>query len=630
MFDFSSLEPMCGEDSYSFVGISDGKLRLPKGCKAWVNRINGAPDAETKFLVVREAFLRLFQVLRTFRSAGHTTLKNDRDSAQKGRDGGRELLGTHSDEGEVIYYHHLDLLDCILDVHNDLSILSLAQRVGRSERLNYEKMHKHLDRANFMDDDSFIVDEMLLPRNELAFEPVEIVQMYSFVLFEIRKLLGEEHAVTSDMRVLAEQFLERHLAAGDGLFSFDTWVRTRTVLRERLEIIDANTTYKDDVYHDLYDALERFLWGESRPDANGLQWGISAFAPVWESMCMAYVCKTQPKQVAVCDASNIPIEALGKLSHLICYEELEKDGEIVSLRATEEFDKVFIVNDVQIFPDCIVYNNIETQKAIWYKEYGVSTLADNGKAGGATSQVDSAFKAIWQGIKSRNGPSQRTRAKDFVELLDRGVTPGNLTAFFLGRAISGAFESVGAPKDSREKTFDEIVRRKYGSPFLLHLLRGMAWEVYFDRNDSARDLDYVKYRKSLYSYQLVMAAIKANHSDSQIQELSDFVNAIDQLAQGTPAPCTVIDFKYLEAAYFKHPGNETSIRSRSIRKQFVYEYLIERASGCDRLVASEFWVPAYDDNIERIDLGYVQFLDGYIPLRRMNMLAITEAYREFG
>lgn len=629
MFDFSSLEPVSGNDRYSFVGISDGKLRLPTGCDAWVDLINGTPDAEAKFLAVREAFLCLFKILRKFRSTRYTELKNDRDSAQKGQNGGREILYVLDNVGEVIFYHHLEFLDSILDSHNDLSILSLAQRIGRSERINYEKMHKHLDRAHFMNDDTFIVNEMLLPRNELVFEPLEMVQLYCFVLFEVRKLLGDEYTVTSDIRVLAEQFFERHLAAGDSLFSFDSWARTRSILRERLEIIDANTTYKDDTYHDLYNALERFLWGCSSPDTKGHQWGISAFAPVWESMCLGYVYKTQSKQLVACDTSNIPDKALNKIQHLTHHDELDIDGKIISLRSTKEFYKIFIVNGTQVFPDCVICNDIEAHKNSWYKEYKVSSLADNQRIGSATAKIDHAFIPIWQGINSRSGPSQRTQAAALESLLRTGTSPGSLTAFFLGRAISGAFESTTTPKDAREIIFDKIIREKHAFQYYIHLLRGMAWEVYFHKDDSVRATSAINHRKSLFSYKLLIEVIEVNKNNPQINELSDFIDTIEWLIKGMPAPCTVIDFKYLQAEYFENPKNKENIRSRSIRKQFIYEYLIAKASGGDRPVKSEFWIPAYDDDIERIDLGPVQFLDGYIPLRRMNVLAIAEAYRKF-
>jgi hypothetical protein len=461
MFDFSTLTAT-SDPIYAFVGIQGKKLYLPKGCEAWAKSLNEKSDAD-KFTKTQAVFLNLYRTLRVYRGARKEKkqLTGTHNSAQQAQ-GGQEILDeNHKEGGEIIYYRHMDILDSILEVYDEQGILSLAQRIGRSERLDYSKIHKHLDRATFLDDDSFVVDEMMLPRQQLDFEPVEIVQMYCFALLEIKKLLNESDSVPADIRVLAEQFAERHLANGDSLFQFSTWKHTRNILRERLEIIDNNTHYKDDAYHDFYDALERFLWGGSQQGGQGEQWGISKFYPVWESMCLSYLIKTQLSSIVACDTGSLTDSLKSKLIKL-----QNKEGE---LWTTEKLRKAF----EKLRPDCVLEtglnNNLCSPKACAtastdkkatcnpseYRKkleqlYVLSSLGDADLL--KNSIIEDYVKPSLISLGARDNPKslietpdrklgerQRDAAQALSnELIGNKRKVSNATAFFIGRKLSAA------------------------------------------------------------------------------------------------------------------------------------------------------------------------------------------------
>ncbi len=654
MFNFSSLNAVSADNvgnSYSFVGICDGELRLPQGCEAWAKSIapdpEKNPDPEKKFAAMQAAFLSLYRTLRVYRQAKNTPLTSDRDSGQQGGKGGQELtLGSYEEEDgkivPIIYYRHLDMLDCVLEAYDELAILSLAQRIGRSERLDCSKLHQHLDRATFLEDDSFVVDEMMLPRQQVSFEPVEIVQMYCFVFLEIKKWLGEAEGVTSDIRVLAEQFFEHHLATGDGLFEFGTWEATRDILSGRLEIIDQNTAFKDDAYHDFYDVLERFLLGNMQPSKDGPQWGISTFAPVWESMCLSYLIEDRLPEIAVCDASNLPDVLTDRLTLLTAKERSNKSDLTALLRVSERLSNVFNVNGTQLFPDCVLIRDpardLEYARNSLYRAYGVTNLGDGDLS--SKPNIPKVYVDIIKALKPPNGYDQNSAAGK-LEKTFKTTPPNELTAFFLGRALCASFQSSKIHTEwHRETLCKELVTSKINSAFHLNFLRGMLWEVYFDKNDKLRGKSSLLSRENLHSYKLAMNRKLYIDKNTKINEIYNFFKLAEKVIKSDKfAQSTIVDFKYLTASYFHDPKNASEIRIRSVRKQFVYEYLLNKKlnpheNELDKQkerysIGSEFWIPCFDEDRTKIELLVdEQFSGGSIPLRSLNVAALMDTYEK--
>jgi hypothetical protein len=625
MIDFGEIDVVGANDEdeiYSFVGIQDKQLRLPKGCEDWVRQIRSASDARERFVAVRDAFLLLFRVLKQYREAHNKALANDRDSAQVKAGAGRELLaGTEAQE--VIYYRHLDFLDCILDAFDEQGILSLVQRVGNTERIDYDKMHRHLHRATFLDDDTGVIDDMSLPRAQVAIAPVEIAQLFCFVLVEVKTLLGERDTLSPEIRALGEQFFERHLMPGDSLFAPEAWTHVRSILAERLELIDHHTPVKDEDYHVLHTALTHFLNGNSLPSDGGPQWGISSFAPVWEDICLRYALAQKVASLAACDTTSLRDDTARLPSSLTAVQTLPlPGGKELRLNAIPALAGAFEINGRKLFPDCVlVERDLDRFKEVMYARYGLSTLSDIAMT--ASSRVDPVFLTAWKDIKSTKGPTQRPAAAVLDALIKNGTATDPLTGFYLGRSIAGAYEPYTG---ERGVIFDRIITDGKSDELHLNLMLGVIWETYFDKYDNLRGAAKLTYRQSLGGYRSVITWM-GQHPDNEVSRMhADLKHALAVANKEVARACRVIDFKYFSAPYFD--GNGESLRSRSVRKQFVYEYLVDQALGDDHAVSSAFWIPGWSADAASAIVRQTNsvFMGGSVPLCHLNLAHLLKTY----
>ncbi|NEP46261.1 MAG: hypothetical protein F6K35_46510 [Okeania sp. SIO2H7] len=95
----------------------------------------------------------------------------------------------------------------------------------------------------------------------------------------------------------------------------------------------------------------------------------------------------------------------------------------------------------------------------------------------------------------------------------------------------------------------------------------------------------------------------------------------------------LIDIKYLSFDYFIKAPNVEEIKRRSLRKQFVYEYQIQKQlEKSEKLfkgweIKSEFWLPFYSSNGRTFSDG-PEYLDGYIKLVGVNIIDAIDKYVE--
>ncbi|KKO66121.1 hypothetical protein VM94_00461 [Janthinobacterium sp. KBS0711] len=617
MIDFASLRAEAGNDrdkKYSFVGIRDKVLHLPKGCEAWADRINSA-EPSLKFQLVKEAFLLLYRTLKTFRVTCNSLLADDRDSAQRS-DGGAELLAQGAEHGEVLYYRRLDILDGILQRFDELEILTLAQRYGRSERIDVTRLHRELERATFTADHSFFVDAMNMPRLEVNHEPVELVQMYCYALLEVKRWLGEDEDLHRDIQVLATQFAELHLNPGYGLFAFDSWQATRILMLDRLDAIERTTAYKDPAFHDFHEVLDRFLRGSLMQAGQGWQWGISTFAPVWESICLEDLLRRKSSTLAACDVSNISPRLATSLSLLPAVKTMLIENQKITLRSIAKLDGVF----KDMFPDAVLLNTVENIKDAFYKRHGVATLADATLA----VAIPAAYVAVLKKIRSGDGNVQNKGADELRPLLQAARIPNSITAFHMGRALSASSQSEMSDSWSRQKLTKELLNdptRELYDDFLC----GMVWEVLFDKQDTLRSVDHRDARKRLVSYDLAMKAMKINKHQSAVLDLLE--NLHDLVMEDTNK-AVIVDFKYLTSGYLYDPQNIAALRDRSVRKQFVYEHQLQSKLGNGTKISSEFCIPDYDSDPTKTVVSFEEknFAGGFIALRSLNLLALMARY----
>jgi hypothetical protein len=93
---------------------------------------------------------------------------------------------------------------------------------------------------------------------------------------------------------------------------------------------------------------------------------------------------------------------------------------------------------------------------------------------------------------------------------------------------------------------------------------------------------------------------------------------------------SIIDIKYHEMSYFLDSKNIEVIKNRSVRKQFVYEYLMQKEvknlpEYLNQLkIRSSFWLPGYNQQ-SMIEDGQ-KFMDGYIRLKTVDFVKLAESY----
>jgi hypothetical protein len=111
-----------------------------------------------------------------------------------------------------------------------------------------------------------------------------------------------------------------------------------------------------------------------------------------------------------------------------------------------------------------------------------------------------------------------------------------------------------------------------------------------------------------------------------------FNNFIQQVFNQYEEFFEVIDIKYLSSEYFCDRNKIEDIKRRSVRKQFVYEHLLQRAleRKNDRFsnlsIRSSFWLPSYrPDDSDLLEEGST-FMDGYIQLKNVNFMVLAESY----
>ncbi|MDM3863007.1 MAG: hypothetical protein PT118_25005, partial [Aphanizomenon gracile PMC644.10] len=210
MINFAELEIKVNTDKkkYSFVGIQKEGSKLifhiPKGF---------SEDDINTFDKKRDLFFRLYRVLNVFKQIciekGYlkkNNQANDRDGVLE-VDTGSEI--TSDEDSKNIFYSKLDVLASILDAYDELKILALVSRLGKSERIDYSKLHRYLNKAVFLNNGAIYIDAMNLPRKEIHFDSTDIVAMYCYILTEIKEQLKQQ--VNLEINSLAERFKEKYL-----------------------------------------------------------------------------------------------------------------------------------------------------------------------------------------------------------------------------------------------------------------------------------------------------------------------------------------------------------------------------------------------------------------------------------
>ena len=306
MFNFEDLDVQrdTNEVYNSFVGIRENietnkmTFYLPKGFE----------EFEINYDSVKKLFFSMYKTFRRFEIDNMSNFDRMLDKEGRNRDNtsSRDYKGySFTDEefdNELILYSKIDIIDNFLKLHNELDIDSIVQRFGYTENIDYSNIELLLNEGVFLKNNAIFLSGNESEKNVIESSLSELVELYCYIYKELLIELGND--ITPIVSEVADNFSYKYLTSSQSLFDKDTYELTILVLKDRLDIIDRKTAYKDYVYYDVYKVIEHFLYGQlSSNDNNGSFWGINNFSYIWEDMCNSFVLSDTSKKILYCDSS---------------------------------------------------------------------------------------------------------------------------------------------------------------------------------------------------------------------------------------------------------------------------------------------------------------------------------------
>ena len=614
MINFNSLK-LRVHDRYSFVGIQkqDDELYfyLPKGFDARLSELD-------TFVAKRDLFFLLYKILGTFKEIciekGY--IDDIGELGTQDRDG---VINSHrgseiqeeEDDSENIFYSKLDIITHFLKAYDEPKILALAYRLGKSNKFDVSQIHKYLHQAVYLPNHAAYVDEMLFPRRVMQFESTDIVTMYCYLFCEIKQQLGE--GVNAEITALAERFRQHHLGNQDSLFDEHSYEQVVDILKDALETIDHNTPIKDADYWQYYEAIKLFLYGNWHQAENGKIWGIKNFHSVWESMCLTYI-------VQIVDPSLL-LHLDDRYLSSRTVERAKSSAKLINL------SNAFNINSSLMIPDAIVFELI-THKIKDKKTYKVS--ADNWDDKDYKTSIDGIIdnrhvRVGYIGQTTYNHTIKKLRElykidKNSLAVIIDAPLPQNFYSFW----------EIDFPLDS------ESVHKMYYFNHVFYLaLENLItdWER-FDKQilqslgvfsgDHYEDEKFNVFQVSL---------LRDGIQDITVKKMRErFDKFIQIVLNQKECFCEIIDIKYLDTKYFREPNNIEEIKRKSVRKQFVYEHLLQRTlekrkdQYSNLSIRSSFWLPSYLPDDSELLQDDSTFMDGYIKLKNVNFKLLAETY----
>lgn len=600
MMNFDELELVVSEN-YSFVGIKKESntlfFFLPKGFDGSIFSLN-------TFTAKRDLFFLFYKILDVFKNIcaqkGYLEEPNqvgiqDRDGVINHASGAR--LRREDEETENILYSKLDMIGHLINAYDEPKILSLVYRLGKNDRFDVSKIHRHLHQAIYLKNNAAYIDEVLIPRRAVQFESADIVAMYCYLYYEIKQQLAEE--INAEISALAERFRQRYLRPGDSIFDEKSYEQVLDTLKDALATIDHNTALKDIDYWQYYEAIELFIYGTWDQAEEGEIWGIKNFHSVWESMCLSYLVDTSdPHQLLQIDSTYLHPQALIKL-----------EGSIKTL----DVSNTFLFNGFALEPDAVIM-----------------TLP--------SEQLKQPNKYTICADKNWNDFDYQTRFKsddNWIRIAYAGQ----------GKDIHTAEALFEDYRSNQELIIDSRLPSKYYSYWkvkeldleCLHKLCYLNHFFYLALEKGVKSWD--EFQGSILKPLDITFVVKTNvfsaslfryHAREEVKQ--DFEEFIRQAAVLTADSIKIVDVKYMSQKYLRDKNRVKEIKERSIRKQFLYEYLLqkmlEKECSIYREIAinSVFWIPGCRlDNAGIIEAAPT-FMDGFIELQDINFLELARSY----
>lgn len=600
MLNFQELQPIVS-DKYSFVGIQkkDDKLQLhlPKGFN---------PENFKTYDNKRDIYFLLYKILQRYRQI-FIEKGNLENQLAKNRDGVIQTNGSvqkvvipESGDDEILLYSKLDVVGNILDAYDEPKIMSLAHRLGESEEIDYSQIHQYLDRAKYLPNGAAYIDTMDMPRLQLKYQSTDIVGMYCYIFVEVKQQLGEE--VMSEIKALSEQFTHRYFDAESSLFSEESCIQTVDILKDILETIEHRTPVKDADYWDFHNAIELFLYGELSQQEEGEIWGINNFCYIWESMCLTYLVKSiDSSRLLYIDSINLASDVIAKIQNQPKPLNVKYAFKINKNRNLRP-DAV-ILDTLYNFQQIEITNNYHLRIQDW-NDYHYKT---------AFHCTDPYFKKKPLKIAYEN---QDKNNHTFYELQKRYITPTNQHHYLIiNSRLPNTFYSFWLIDTETLNHKVLSLMYTFNHTFYVAIENGIYSKDEFDEffNNLEGDVFQISLFRDAYNF----------HSNPS-KLFEEFVQAINGLK--------IIDIKYKPVNYYFDDDKLEEVKSKDIRKQFVYEYLLQHYfKNNNKLkklpIKSSFWLPT-DDDLQHMSKVEPEFLNGYIELNKVSFNIVAKSYLE--
>ncbi|MBD2317581.1 hypothetical protein [Phormidium tenue] len=614
MIDFKSIK-LTAINKYSFVGIEkkEGILcfYLPKGFSENIDELSGFSKKRDLFFL----FYKIFDVFRKICAEKGYLDKVD-EFAKKDRDGVIKSIrgsGTEDDgdDSENIFYSKLDIIGSLLDVYDEPKILSLAYRLGRSDKFDVSQIHKYLHQAVYLPNNAAYVDQMLLPKKVLQFESTDIVSIYCYLFCEVKQQLKE--SVSTEITSLSERFREKYLRSSDSLFEEQSYEHVLDILKDALETINHNTPIKDADYWEYYEAIELFLYGDLNKEEDGEIWGVSNFHSVWESMCLIYIAQNT-------DSSDVLHLDCKYVSNIIV-EIIQASTKNIILHNT------FKVNDSFLNPDAVIFSSVINQIRVDKIDYKINSSSWDDYGYKTSIEGDIACNIAY--IGQPTGIYSIEKLREFYPFDERRQT------IRINRRLPLNFYSFWHITNDISN-YDLVKMHNFNHLFYIALEKHISiWDDFVQEILQPLNIscdDYSSYFHKSFECNVFTDSFFRNLTPQELKEkFTSFIKLISNRFNSM-FNFDIIDIKYMNSDYFKDSTKIEEIKSRSVRKQFVYEYLLQKYLDqrkdkfSDLPIRSSFWLPSYrPDDPNLIEEGET-FMDGYIQLKNINFAVLAENY----
>ena len=529
----------------------------------------------------------------------------DRDGVIQNEQGSN--LQQKSEESENLLYAKIDQISRILSVYDELKILSLISRLQRVEGFEPSQIHRFLHKAVYLNNGAAYVNEIELPRKSLLFESSDIVRLYCYLVVEVKQRLEEE--VKAEVKALAEQFRQHYMGSENSLFHEQHYEAALSILKDTLDLIDRNASLKDGDYWDFYDAIQAFLFGSIHQGNEGKIWGIQNFHTVWESMCLQYLVKhLDSERLLYIDERFVSDQVLAKTQPSL---------KIINLK------NVFQVNSSKLIPDAVIIPQELQASELSYRirkdvkggkvwnDYGYMT------AFYLSSSSYSLSPKNWFKIAYENQSGELHTFEELEKYYQ--VYNGMIT---INSPLPKTFYSFWDTNKFSKIRFEDIkVMETFNHIFYFAFRLGVkSSESFLELLHNFQPFESGVFKLSLF---------RDRQSSDIAEEFDTFLQKMFNFYEVLLEELHLIDIKYSSLSYYADSVNIESIKSRSIRKQFVYEYLLERffQKNFNKVpkIQSSFCLPAYSPSAD-IFTPSPTYLDGYLSLTEVDFFTMVESY----